>query len=357
MAKRLIKRSRPRKLGGTFERQNFTRGQIDANCEYIDCDFDNCTLTTAANSRFENCTFNSCYTLGEGVLSGAEFNACKFEGVRFGSKPIDSPRSDRSSEMVDLENLVFQDCRFRMTSFVETTARQCNFRGSYFYGCNLRDANFTDCDFSEARLSSSKVGTQTVFNSCEFEHARFTRVQLATMGNSGITKGQQIHMRIVDDAAALHQQYAGFQQWLHLSFLLVFIAPYAFFFLSKIAVSVLPFSKPVEKEAIGLQFVRFIWNGGKDLGMWKMDLAMLSIFLFGLAYNILRLVFLRQSMKLRLEEEIKNTPPNFALDDVAIPKTKVTWRKLSNVSQAGFYIGILLILYHTWHFLTLEVPK
>lgn len=356
--------SKRKKLPVNVEGECFTSGKADPNCEYIDCTFELCILGEASNSRFVKCNFQGCQSFGEGVLSGTEFLECAFGNMQFGSQSVTSAMDERTSNVRQLQNIKFKKCTFKSSSFIGVETEKCSFTDSKFpppgfgnFGTSFRGAKFTGCDFSNVDLSRVFVGPGTEFKHCDCNNAKFTRIQIATMSDSGITTGQRIGMRIQDDAAVLHRQYAGFQQWLHLIFLAIFIAPYAFFALSKIVPTLLPFQAKGEKEAMGLQIVRFIWNAGEHLEVWRLNIFMFCIFIFGLAYNALRLLFLRKSMELRLEEDIKGTPPNFSLDDVAVRHTRLTWRRLSFFSQIGFYIGILLVVFHTCHFLSMAVPK
>ena len=85
------------------------------------------------------------------------------------------------------------------------------------------------------------------------------------------------------------------------------------------------------------------WEGGYNL-----NLLPFSAFTFALLYNILRLVLLWKTKSLELKEQASGLPVVFSLSG--------WWGRLYWLSYVGFYLNLVFIALHTWHFLTQQVP-
>ena len=108
------------------------------------------------------------------------------------------------------------------------------------------------------------------------------------------------------------------------------------------------FGKVVPKERVEIPiwkaFARFIWNGGED---WEtgfhLDPVSFGIFLFSLFYNLLRFVMVFKTAELVLTQEASGLPvPVSALG---------VWGRLVHIMEIGFCINVVLVLFHTFHFL------
>lgn len=155
-------------------------------------------------------------------------------------------------------------------------------------------------------------------------------------------------MSIRDDLAKLRSAYSGFQQWLHLFALMVFVFPYVWFLVKSWATA-----RFIEDRQGGIAlweaFIRYIVTGGEGWREgWSVNLYSFVPFVLALCYNLLRLVLLVKTKRLELQESISGLPAVFSLQG--------RWHFWYQAARIGFWLNLLFVAVHTYHFLQMTVP-
>ena len=129
--------------------------------------------------------------------------------------------------------------------------------------------------------------------------------------------------------------------------LVAFVFPYAYFVLSRWAQA--RFSE--EDGAITLLRAvwQYVWTGGSD---WQTGQAFapasFMVFVLSFVYNIVRFVMLWKTKTLELRQTAGGVPVKFSLTGF--------WSRLYQVARWGLWGNLVLVGYHTYHFLGQRIP-
>ena len=366
--------------GTTFT--SMTRSASD--CIFVECTFE-CEKVRVRHSRFLKCEFvratryvgeknvlEECEVFSEFLFLGCDYVRCKLQCCKGGEgKTVSDAGGGYKRD--------FTGTSFVWCDFTDAKFKFCNFSNSKFFGTKLLQSEFERCDFQNTDLVGGELGPSTRFNDCNCKDMRITKVQLATMEDSGISKGQQIRLNLVDHVAELRQQYSGFQLWFHVIAMTSFLAPYIGFIGFKWAQT---FQKDIhETETLIWQLFRFVVNGGKIEDGFRISFAgvlLALIVVFNVLFNVVRGWLLWKTKSLESEQFTKELPVDFKLTDRAIIPPKqwtlfsrfdwskqntgwrtwsLTWGQLSTFCKYGLYFNYMLVLLHSLIFLCQQVPK
>jgi uncharacterized protein YjbI with pentapeptide repeats len=283
----------------------------------------------------------------------------------------------------DLTGLDLQDADMRDTQLQGVSLAGAALMGADLGGAQMEEADVRGCDFLGVRFDST-----TLLRRAKVKGARIDRHTLESLKDyGGLTPGDRMQMKILDGVTLLRSHYSGFWQYIHVFALVLFFYPYGWFVFSQYAVAQSGIrdkyeevrvslgtaaekgeafvkknpllgrgmggddpmaQKVVPKERVEIPvwkaLLRFIWNGGEG---WEhgfdLDPFSFGIFVFSLLYNLLRFVMVFKTAELMLHQEASGLPvPVSALG---------IWGRLVHIMEIGFCINVVLVLFHTFHFL------
>lgn len=289
-------------------------------------DFNNMQLPKL---RMKNCCLEGA-SFSKAQIEGAEFSSCAMRGVRFSHAHLSGARFS-GSELVQ----------------ADFNSAQCN--GARFLNCNIGAAGFPSADLTDADFTGASARVGTNFQSATVTNCRMDRHTLESLGDHGkLTPGQLMDMEIVDGVATLRASYSGFLQWIHVSALIIFAFPYAYFVFSRWALA--RFASDGDGGSIALYeaFARYIWNGGANWESgFEFNFSFIA-FVYSCSYNVLRLVLLWKTKALELEQAAKGVPVKFTLAGI--------WGRAFDIARIGFWLNLLIVAYHTLHFMGQQIP-
>jgi uncharacterized protein YjbI with pentapeptide repeats len=254
-------------------------------------DFTGLDLT---NSRFLDCdcsgvTFSRCTLHNAALISGRADN-CKFDGASLVNSSFDISLQGSDFAGADLT-------------------------GVRFDGCDLRGARFQRAILQNASLLNIRVDESTTFRQVEtVRNAKIERYTLACLKDeSGLTLGNKMDLRIVDDVAKLRSEFGGIWAIVHVLALVVFVFPYAKFLLTQSALA--NFSRDAPTDITLLEaFGRFVYSGGENWkGGWNLSLTSFLAFTIYLVYNAARSLLLWKTKSLETQQEVSGLPAKFSL--------------------------------------------
>ena len=344
----------------TFQGGSFTKALFDG-ARLIDCSMRGTELQEAS---FDNATI------------GCDFNGASLKGATFlDARFVPRTEPDREGQRTSFKSAQLADARFkcalRYVDFrnagfnANTNFEGCDLRhatldycegNANFKGANMRNASLKGSQLSkavlvEADLSDTDVDARTNFHLADVRSCKITRYTLACLNEfGGLTAGDRMDMDIVDDVATLRRSYTGVIQWIYLMSLALFLFPYAWFVGRHWAVARFSGAMTENTVALGEAIARFILSGGHawESG-WSLNVYAFALFLLTLLYNVLRGVLLWKTKALELEEQCSGLPAKFSL-------RVRPWGSLYKAAQIGFWVNIIVIALHTWHFLGQRIP-
>lgn len=235
-----------------------------------------------------------------------------------------------------------------LTHTVFTSARLV---AAIFRRSNLHDAFFKGANLTGADLRGVHVNNGTRLTDAEVLGCRIDRYTLELLDNyGGLTKGDRMRMSIVDGVADLRQQFGGLMRLFHGLALAAFAFPYAWFLVKQWMVA--RFSEADETITLFRVSCEYIWTGGDWTGgdFTYETLAFLPVAYFGWAlfYNVIRFGMLVKTNNLESKERTTGLPERFHLAG--------WWKYPYWVVKWGFWVNLLIVAAHTWHFLGQRIP-
>jgi hypothetical protein len=230
----------------------------------------------------------------------------------------------------------FAASAFKGADLTGVSARGAQFHGVTFEGAVLRDAI----------LEGVAVDGGTRFENAEVDGCRMERQTLERLEDyGGLTRGRRMTMHIEDPVAEMRSYYSGVWQWIHVTALLVFLFPYVVFIWKKYLVASFGL---VGSESVTLWTALrvFVLTGGTGAAVaW----GPFGVFCYSTVYNALRVVLLYKTKALELKQDASGLPAPFSLAG--------TWGRLLATAHVMFVGNLILVAYHTWHFLQMRVPR
>lgn len=232
------------------------------------------------------------------------------------------------------------------TVLTHTQLVAANLRRSNLSDAHLEGANLTGADLRGIHVNNGTrlVGAEVL--GCLID--RYTLELLNQYG--GLTKGDRMRMSIVDGVADLRQQFGGLMRLFHGLALAAFAFPYAWFLVKQWMVA--RFSEADETITLFRVSCEYIWTGGDWTGgdFTYETLAFLPVAYFGWAlfYNVIRFGMLVKTNNLESKERTTGLPERFHLAG--------WWKYPYWVVKWGFWVNLLIVAAHTWHFLGQRIP-
>lgn len=310
-------------------------------------------------------------------LSGLNLTDCRFRGSNLTSANFNGATL-RHCQFVDWQNLATRAANANFSAADAASAVfACDLSGARFNGATLTDANLDGCSirgahFDHAHLAGANLRNVDADAATRFQQlqsvdgCKIDRYTLACLSpdGSGLTVGNQMLMNVFDDTAALRSQFGGIWTWMHLLSLLIFLAPYGWFLASQWTVAT--FRTPDEQAntmSLIEALARYIVRGGESWQTtWRPNWGPFISFLFVFCYNAVRACLLWKTKKLETQQEVSGLPVRFSLSEPTIVSIPVVgswpvrlWFRLTQVNRYGFWISMALILYNTFHFLTMRI--
>lgn len=283
--------------------------------------------------------------LSRATLRGAVLTGAQFSGADLNHADISNANCNSTS----FGNANLQSASFHNTKLHSARFQQANLTDAQFAGASLVDAHFAKSNLTRANLQGASVNFETNFAGAEVVDCRIDRHTLESLNNyGGLTPGDRMMMITVDDVGSLRVSYSGFWQWIHLAALATFLSPYLFFILSSVIKLRFDLFDGDDTIPLWKALLRFICNGGEGLDGWHPNYYALGLFVLGFLYNILRAVLLWKTKTLELQQESSGLPARFSLTG--------KWYWLYQTARWGFFGNLLIVILHTMHFLTTEIP-
>lgn len=304
-----------------------------------------------------------------------------FEGAKFYRLPLGSSGADFGR--LKLNGSTFQGCDLESVPF-----RKAVLEGATFQDCDFRRTNLEQAALANAEFLTVQFYHTTRFQSPEsIAGCTMDRYALACLSreHGGLTEGNLMDMNIVDHVAELRLKFSGYWAWIHMTSIIVFFFPYAWFLIQQWSRA--RFMEADEMIPLYEALGRFIWNGGKDWkGEWNLDFW--AVLRFGVVsiYQIVRVALLAKTKSLEMEQVVKGLPAKFSLDEpldgLRIPyigwAVKAPYYELRKDYIRGWKIGIagrgfrwrwalvfvqvfivfvvLSAIFNAFHFLQMSVP-
>ena len=305
-------------------------------------------------------------------LDGATFHGAVFKEARLDHADLrtihDIRHADLSSTILNYANLAGTDlsaaklngATLSYADLTEADLSDAELRGAHIEFAELAQADLRKANLKGARLDGAKldgadlrqasVDSQTVFNNASALRCRIERHTLLLLRDYGeLTPGARMDMDIEDGAATLRMSFSGFYGFVHLLALLGFLFPYVWFVLWHWGEAKFRLGGPKDVITLWQALLRFIWNGGQHLDVgFDLNAWPFSAFCFCLFYNIVRLVLLWKTKNLELRELATDLPVRFSLAG--------WWNGLYQIAWWGFWINVVVVVLHTWHFLQQTIP-
>ena len=314
------------------------------------------------DSFFLKCTFAKC------ILQDTEFTNCNLKDAEFRSEDVPTSHNGPTFAACSMNGVVFVG-DFRMTEFTHGT----DLRNAMFDGSNLCGCVFQGVFLDDASLVNLKVDETTKFKESKgLRGARIDPYTLACLGeSSGLTLGNKMDLKIVDDVAKLRQDFGGVWGVLHLVGLIIFLFPYTKFLLVQSVQAHFYNGQSGESITLLEAFVRFIYNGGENWEKgWDINPWSLVAFLTYSLYNVARGLLLWKTKKLETQQQVSGLPVRFSLTeplpnhlkfskhriyDLLLPNHNI-WGVLYMMVQLMFWAALLSVFGNTIHFLMQRVP-
>jgi hypothetical protein len=135
----------------------------------------------------------------------------------------------------DLRGTYLREADLREADLHEARLSGTDLRGTCLSGADLSGAKLSGARLSGANLSKANLLNVSLSASTDFSSSKFDEVVMSKrwaviLESSGLLRKLDIAcMTIVDPVKKLRASYSGFQQWIHLSALVVFLLPYGTF--------------------------------------------------------------------------------------------------------------------------------
>lgn len=392
--------------------KEYEKGEIDlerldpnSKIRFENCKFNGINFKTAHTGNgksfegeiaFLNCIMHNCTKFIEMKISfekSTSIEKCKFERCEIQgriSKPFPGEDTDKRRKMLfgtDNSSLLKVNSNDRpMLDSVEFDDCDCllHIHGVWVVGCKWNSCNispfgFGTSDFSECRFwnchffhnASNACFVSCLFKKCDFSTVTFSRnVVMFECGffetviskrallsskeeRAGISKSEYINVSVYDELSNLKKQYSGFQRWMHMAAVAVVFFPYLFFTVNKLMQHAF-IKDPEQSEVFIIQLSRYLWNRGNEGSFWLTNLLSVTAFFLTMVYAIVRLILLRKTLEIELEEKIKEAPVNFSLGDKFAGS--FTWQHVYSLSNWLFWVSIGSAVIHTVIFLFTSMP-
>lgn len=295
------------------------------------------------NSKLNDASLKSA-NLSETDLRGSQIIKANLNGANLNKAKLQN--SDLSNSDLSAANL--SEAQLHRTNLKGANLIGANLSGAKLIRTNLSGADLSGADLFETQLTEAHFDAATVLKGAKTSNCVISAYSLEQLNNyGGLTKGNRMDMIIIDDVATLRASYSGFQQWIHLIALLVFVFPYLWFVVSQWLKA--EFVSSGSRITLLEGLCRYIYNGGVD---WQTGFAFhwsFLAFLYMFVYNIFRAVLLRKTKQLELEQESSGLKAKFSLGGS-------NWGKVYNVAKWMFYASLAIALLNTIHFFTQTIP-
>lgn len=319
---------------------------VFAGCSLLTVNLDRATLVGANFSS----TNIECVSLRGAVLDMANLNGARLLGTDLWAASCFETNFDGAT----LSGVKLDGANCSGASFLGAKCDGEMLEGHHYkplsaIAADVRGANFVQARLNGANFSGAFADGFTRFNKARVEGCTVDRYFLESLRDEcGIDKADRLTMNIVDGVATLRMSYSGFLAWVHGIALVAFLFPYVWFAIRQYTVA--RFMRDDANNAIPLwrAIGQFVWTGGEHWEAGKFNAFPFFLALFCVAYNVLRGVLLWKTKTLELREEARSLPVQFSLTG--------NWGKAFAAAKYGFLLNLLVIGFHSAHFLTQRVP-
>ena len=247
----------------------------------------------------------------------------------------------------DLRSSKLEGAEFSSSSFSHTRLEGASLSCSDLRGCRFESALMSDAILDGAVLDSG-----TRFDNSILDGATIHRNAIACLEENdtgGLTVGMLTRMNIIDDLLVLKMVYSGFWFWVHMVAFVMFLAPYIFF---SLRLALLSEIEPSNSGSLRVweAILRYIWSGGNEWrDGWHAEPVMITCFLISLLYNVLRFLLVWKTKELELKEKASGLLVDFRLEG--------WWKVAHTGGRFGFFLNVVVVAIHTFHFLNRTVPN
>ncbi|MBC8356892.1 MAG: pentapeptide repeat-containing protein [Planctomycetes bacterium] len=298
-------------------------------------------------------------------LSGADLTGAKLESVDLtnadltnarlksatmvGAKLFEATLTNARLSHANLEGASLVAANLRDAALDNAKLSNARLGSADLRGANLLDAQLISADLRNASVDSATiVGESTDFRGCKID--RYTMEYL----RGDLKPAQLMDLQVTDDIAVLRSQYSGVWMWIHLLSLAAFCSPYVWFFIQQWSLAAFQRTAHVDASTIPMweAVLRYIVNGGSGWrDGWNVDVWSFGCFCLVFAYNAVRGALLWKTKRLETQQDVSGLPVKFSLHDSVL-----FWLTLYQITVYGYWIMLALVLFNTFHFLTMRIP-
>jgi uncharacterized protein YjbI with pentapeptide repeats len=320
-------------------------------------------------AKFSDCAFAGA-NLHQAQLRGARFQDCQMAGVDLSG--VNAAHSQWKD--VNLMRAVLVGGQFRQTSWERVDARQADLTEVNLQGANVRLVSWREATLDGADLRGIQVDAGSSVEKAKLVGAAMDRYTFTLLEQSGGLDPQfRNFIPLTDSLAKLRLSFSGWMFWVHFLILAIFLFPYVAFVVKLYSTAPLAQlhngteltwqirsaneEKPHVQGKIAAQsdlrlvpLSAALWifiktGGGIPSGAWIAYAA----FLYTILYNVVRGALLVKTKRLEHQWQITGIMPQFSF------YREMLWKRLYQASVIGFFVNILIIGFHTYHFMQTPV--
>jgi len=321
---------------GSLENANFEGVIFDDGTTFKDCNLNGAKFINSKlnNAKFLNCQIDH-VDFTRATLPCARFELGNSLGVCF-SKADLSDACFSSNSDIQIEKVSFNNAILSGAEFYSLRMERC-----LFSGCTLVTTNIYCCKF----------------HSCDFHACTIDRLTLSGLEDQGVTRSDELAMKIKDDAASLRLHFGGIWSALHVLALLFFVTPYLWFVITHWPEAYFFTEAPEYHISLWKALSLYIYNGGVNIktGEYSFHWSFL-LFIGLLLFNTFRFGLLVKTKQLEHEKIVTGLPARFDFSDPVPWLPFSTWGSAFRWGRLFIFLSILLAMFNFWHFMGRVIP-
>ena len=168
--------------------------------------------------------------LREANLKGLDLSNLNLQGIDLqNAKLIDTNLSGTDFHRANFTNAILTNANLSHANMIEASLQHTNLRNADLSSGRLVLTDLSRADISGAKLLGAKIDSTTNLNDIKCYKSTVDCSTAEYMRASGATLGQMMDLNIVDDLATLRAEFGGLWGAIHLTSVIVFLLPYAWF--------------------------------------------------------------------------------------------------------------------------------
>jgi uncharacterized protein YjbI with pentapeptide repeats len=383
-----------------FPGTDWTKAKMDG-VHFDDCNVSGATFDQAVIARlcFARCNLSESsmasasaksLQIEKSITTAAKFSGTKVEKMK--CEGGDFSGSDLSDMTISgtMKGCNFSSARISNAKFVECDLAGSGFIRSNCHGMAIVKSDLTRVSFELANLTRASIEETIVNSETSFKDANLQEVscdryfiEQLNVSHGKMTVGQKMVMDIYDPVANLRSDFSGIWRAIHAVSFSAFVAPYVFFALKTILLSIKEYRIQMDGMTVAL-----IASAPREMGLWEALLLYISTggggkeinylattsFSIALVYNIYRFALLAITDRYETLEHATGVPRKINIRRIRQIESMSLWEKCRNywwpygslgtawhlgenyaIYHKLFWLNIAAVAVHSWFFLTKSV--